>query len=68
MDRTEAIAREAWLASAGLISDGKHRLIVLDEITYPMNWGWVDTGEVVRTIRSRPADVSIIATGRDAPA
>ena len=68
MDRTEAIAREAWLAAAGLIREGRHRLVVLDEITYPMNWGWIDTGEVVETIRSRPADVSIVATGRDAPA
>ena len=33
-----------------------------------MNWGWIDAAEVVETIRSRPADVSIVATGRDAPA
>ena len=67
MDRTEAIAREAWLAAADLIRSGEHRLVVLDEITYPMNWGWIDTAQVVETIRSRPADVSIVATGRDAP-
>lgn len=67
MDRTEAIAREAWLAAAGLIREGKHRLVVLDEITYPMTWGWIDTRDVVETIRARPADVSIVATGRDAP-
>lgn len=68
MDRTEAIAREAWLAAAGLIHDGRHRLVVLDEVTYPMNWGWIRTSEVVETIRARPPDVSIVATGRDAPA
>jgi cob(I)alamin adenosyltransferase len=68
MDRTEAIAREAWLASAELIRAGKHRLVVLDEITYPMNWGWIDTAEVVQIVRSRPHDVCIVATGREAPA
>jgi len=68
MDRTEAIAREAWLAAAELIRAGTHRLVVLDEITYPMNWGWIDTSEVVQTIGSRPHDVSIVATGREAPA
>ncbi|HET7928732.1 MAG TPA: cob(I)yrinic acid a,c-diamide adenosyltransferase [Actinomycetota bacterium] len=68
MDRTEAIAREAWLAAAELIRAGTHRLIVLDEITYPMNWGWIDGAEVVQAIRSRPRDVSVVATGRDAPA
>jgi cob(I)alamin adenosyltransferase len=67
MDRSEAVAREAWRSGSELIRAGDHRLIVLDEITYPMNWGWIDTADVVETIRSRPSDVSIVATGRDAP-
>ena len=41
---------------------------MLDEITYPMNWGWIDSDAVVEAIRRRPAEVNIIATGRDAPA
>lgn len=68
MDRTEAVAREAWRAARDLIDADEHRLVVLDEITYPMNWGWIDTDDVAETIRSRPRDVSIVATGRDAPA
>lgn len=68
MDRSEAVAREAWRSASELIRAGEHRLVILDEITYPMNWGWIDTTEVVETIRSRPADVSVVATGRDAPA
>ena len=68
MDETEAVAREAWRSAAALIRAGAHRLVVLDEITYPMNWGWISTAEVVEAIRTRPEDVSVIATGRDAPA
>jgi len=68
MEESEAIAREAWRKAAELIQAGDHRLIVLDEITYPMNWGWISTDEVVRTIADRPADVNVICTGRDAPA
>jgi cob(I)alamin adenosyltransferase len=41
---------------------------VLDEITYPMNWGWIPISDVIDVIRSRPPSVNIIATGRDAPA
>jgi cob(I)alamin adenosyltransferase len=67
MDETEAIAREAWRSAAEIIRAGEHRLVVLDEITYPMTWGWISTAEVVETIRTRPTDVSVIATGRDAP-
>ncbi|MFW6033817.1 MAG: cob(I)yrinic acid a,c-diamide adenosyltransferase, partial [bacterium] len=43
-------------------------LVILDEITYPMNWGWISTGGVAAAIRERPEHVNIIATGRDAPA
>jgi cob(I)alamin adenosyltransferase len=42
-------------------------LVVLDEITYPMNWGWIDTDAVIQAIRMRPDRVNVIATGRDAP-
>jgi len=33
-----------------------------------MNWGWIDTAEVVAAIRDRPPQVNVVATGRDAPA
>jgi cob(I)alamin adenosyltransferase len=69
VDLTEdqAVAVEAWRQAAALIAAGEHRLIVLDEITYPMQWGWIATEDVVSAIRSRPRDVSIVATGRGAP-
>jgi cob(I)alamin adenosyltransferase len=67
IDRTEAIAREAWNAARRLIAEGRHELVVLDEVTYPMNWGWIDADEVVAAVRDRPPKVSIVATGRDAP-
>ncbi len=63
----EAVARAAWHQARELIEAGGHRLVVLDEITYPMTWAWISTEEVVDVIRARPATVNIIATGRDAP-
>jgi cob(I)alamin adenosyltransferase len=68
LSQDEAVAREAWRRAKALIEAGEHRLVVLDEITYPMNWGWIATDEVVATIRDRPAKVNVVATGRDAPA
>lgn len=68
LDRTEAIAREAWRSARELVRAGDHDLVVLDEITYPVNWGWIDLDDVVESIRDRPPGVSVIATGRDAPA
>ena len=40
---------------------------MLDEVTYPMNWGWIDTQDVTEAIRTRPPHVNVVATGRDAP-
>jgi cob(I)alamin adenosyltransferase len=68
LTRDEAVAREAWAQAKALIEAGEHQLVILDEITYPMTWGWIDTAEVVETIRSRPETVNIVATGRDAAA
>lgn len=68
MQESEAIAREAWRSAAEIVRAGEHRLVILDEVTYPMTWGWIETDEVVQAIRERPEGVSVIATGRDAPA
>lgn len=64
---SEAIAREAWAFAAEVIGGGSYELVVLDEITYPMNWGWIDGAEVIEVLAGRPAAVSVVVTGRDAP-
>jgi cob(I)alamin adenosyltransferase len=66
MERTEAVARAAWEAARRLIAAGDHHLLVLDEVTYPVTWGWIDEEELVDAVKSRPAHVSVIITGRDA--
>ncbi len=68
LSEDEAVARAAWAHARDVIAAGAHRLVVLDEITYPINWGWIDGEDVVDAIRSRPAKVNVVCTGRDAPA
>jgi cob(I)alamin adenosyltransferase len=67
LTQDEAVARAAWEHARSLIEAGAHRLVVLDEITYPMTWGWIDTDDVVATIAGRPEQVNVVCTGRDAP-
>jgi cob(I)alamin adenosyltransferase len=67
LDASIDAARRAWREAANTIAAGEHHLVVLDEVTYPMTWGWIDTVEVVRALRERPAHVSVVLTGRDAP-
>jgi cob(I)alamin adenosyltransferase len=68
MEESEAIAREAWRHASGLIASGAYDLVILDEVTYPVNWGWVAVGDVVKALRERPERVNVFITGRDAPA
>ncbi|HIE21674.1 MAG TPA: cob(I)yrinic acid a,c-diamide adenosyltransferase [Acidimicrobiia bacterium] len=67
MEESEAIAREAWSVAKEKISSGEYDMIILDEVTYPINWGWVDLDEVVAIIRDKPEKVNLILAGRDAP-
>jgi cob(I)alamin adenosyltransferase len=67
LDDDKQHARTGWAAAKALIESGAHRLVILDEITYLCTWGWIDTDEVVSTIRARPQHVNVVITGRDAP-
>jgi len=67
IEHDKALAREGWAQAAELIAAGKHRLVILDEITYLCTWGWIDTAEVAAAIAGRPETVNIVITGRDAP-
>ncbi|WP_298332133.1 cob(I)yrinic acid a,c-diamide adenosyltransferase [Haloactinopolyspora sp.] len=68
IDESQARAVEAWRHTRNLLANGEHQFVLLDEITYPMNWGWIDTDEVVDAIRGRVETVNVMCTGRDAPA
>ncbi len=67
LSRDQAVAGEAWAHAKAIIAAGDHRLVVLDEVTYPINWGWLAGDEVARAITERPPAVNIVCTGRDAP-
>ncbi len=68
LDRSADLAREGWEEVKRRITDCSYGLLVLDELTYPMNFGWLDVAEVVEVLRSRPGFQHVIVTGRDAPA
>ena len=68
LSEDEAVAKESWAHARAVLGAGEHRLVVLDELTYPINWGWIDVSEVVDAIVHRPEHVNVVVTGRDAPA
>jgi cob(I)alamin adenosyltransferase len=67
LEDSAELAREGWEEVKRRLADQTYRLLVLDEFTYPLHFGWVDTGEVVSVLRDRPGFQHVVVTGRDAP-
>jgi cob(I)alamin adenosyltransferase len=66
IEKDKSLARECWTLAREKIESAEYDLVVLDEITYPVSYGWLDVDEVVSTLRDRPEHVDVIMTGRDA--
>ena len=42
-------------------------MIILDEFTYPLHYGWIPVEDVLETLRAKPHMLHVIITGRNAP-
>ncbi len=68
MDETIRRAVEGWKLAQEKISSGQYDLILLDEFTYTLHFGWLDTAQVIDWLKAnKPPDLHLIITGRDAP-
>ncbi len=67
MERTEDMARQQWEVSKEKISSGQYDVVILDEFTYTMHYGWIPVEEVLEVLRNRPPDLHVVITGRYAP-
>ena len=68
MDETEAHGRHAWEVAKAKLASGDYQLLILDEITYTVTFGWVPVEEVVEAIVNRGPKTNVVITGRNAPA
>lgn len=67
LSRDKAAARAAWSVAAQEIASGERELVVLDELTYAIHYGFLTLEEVLGAFRDRPPGVHVVVTGRDAP-
>ncbi|MFN0145077.1 MAG: cob(I)yrinic acid a,c-diamide adenosyltransferase [Dehalococcoidia bacterium] len=67
LDHSRELARDAWSRAAAVVTGGEYHIVVLDELTYPLQFLWLDVAEVVRTLAARPPHVHVVITGRAAP-
>ena len=67
LDQSADLARALWDDAKEIIATGDNDLIILDEFTYPLHYGWIEVQEVIETLIKRPEMLHIIITGRHAP-
>lgn len=67
LERSAQLARDGWARAEVTIRSGDCFLVVLDEITYPLRYGWLPLEPVLACLRERPPQVSVVLTGRGAP-
>lgn len=66
-ERDAAKAREGWTVARGMLSDPGLHLVILDELTYCLSYGFLDKQEVLADIAARPPMQHVVVTGRAAP-
>lgn len=68
MDETQARALRGWELAQQIIRANEHEIVILDEFTYLMAFGWLPVAEVVAWLAAnKPPMMHVIITGRDAP-
>ena len=66
-DADIASARRGWGIARGMLSDASLHLVVLDELTYLLNYSYLDAQQVCADLADRPTMQHVVITGRAAP-
>jgi len=66
LDETAAKGRHAWEVSRAKLASGEYDLLILDELTYAITYGWIDVADVVAGVVERAPKTNVVITGRDA--
>ena len=65
--RDTETAQQGWAIVKEMLDDPMLDLIVLDELTYPLKYGWLDLTAVLNDLKNRPPMQHVVITGRAAP-
>ena len=61
-----AAAQAGWKLAQARIASGTYHLVILDEFTYTLKFGYIDEAQAVDFLQRRPTAVHVLITGRDA--
>ena len=58
---------ELWGLAREKVTSGAYDMVILDELSYPLRYGWISVEEVLEVLGNRPGSVHVVITGRDVP-
>ena len=61
-----AMAAETWSKAQGYLKDESIDLVVLDELTYMINYNYLDEQTILAALNNRPKNQHVVITGRAA--
>ena len=67
LEHSAQLARDGWLKAKAAILGGEFFMVTLDEVTYPLIYGWLPLDQVLATLAERPRHVHVSMTGRRCP-
>ena len=59
-------AEKGWALAREKIESGRYCMVILDELTYALNYNLLEQDEIIRYLERKPEHLHIIITGRDA--
>lgn len=65
-DKDIAAALATWEKARAMLSDPAFAVVILDELTYMLTYGYLDKADVLKTLAERPSQQHVIITGRNA--
>lgn len=60
-------AQRGWQLARAFLQNPTIDLVVFDELTYPISYGWLNLDQILNDIENRPTMQHVIITGRNAP-
>lgn len=66
MDETAAKGRHAFEVARDKLASGDYEMVILDEVTYAVSYGWVEASDLAAAITARAPRTNVVMTGRDA--
>ena len=61
-----AAAEKTWSKARAMLADPGYQVVILDELTYMLTYGYLDKDEVIQCLQNRPPMQHVVITGRNA--